>query len=138
MRKLATALTLALLLALAVPAVAATPKSGKWKGKLKDPHSGKVSFKVSKSRTKLTKFKIPAVTVVCGLDIRSITVGVPRAKISSSGKFKKTYKLKDPDPSLEATYKLKGKFTSKRKASGQVNVKTTSCNVTIKFSAKHK
>jgi hypothetical protein len=129
---------LLLVAALAVPASAATPKSGGWKGRLKDPHSGRLSFKVSKSKRKLTKFKIPAVVVVCGLDIRTVTVGVPSARVSSRGRFRRTYKLRDPDPSLEATYRLKGRFTSRRRASGQVNVRTTSCNVTIKFSARPK
>ena len=134
MRKI-TAVLLVLALSLsAATAIAATPKSGKWKGKLYGSHSGKLSFKVNKGKTKLTKFYIPTVVVVCGLDIRTITVGVPSAKISSAGKFKRTYKFDDTS-GREIKYTLKGKFKSAGKASGTVNVKTTSCNVDLKFRA---
>ena len=133
MRKLTVAV-LALALSLSSVALAAAPKSGKWKGKLYGSHSGKLSFKVNGAKTKLTKFYIPTVVVVCGLDIRTITVGVPSAKISSSGKFKRVYKFNDTAGS-EIKYTLKGKFKSSGKASGTVNAKTTSCNVDLKFKA---
>jgi hypothetical protein len=133
MRKLAAVL-LVIVLSLSTAAIAATPKSGKWKGNLYGSHSGKLSFKVNKGKTKLTKFYIPTVVVVCGLDIRTITIGVPSAKISKSGKFKRTYKFNDT-AGREIKYTLKGKFKSKGKASGTVNAKTTSCNVDLKFRA---
>lgn len=133
MRRLAAVL---IVLALSVPAasLAATPKSGKWKGELTGSHSGKMSFKVNKGKTKLTKFLIRQVFVVCGLDIRAVTIGVPSAKISKAGKFRRTYKFNDTD-GREIKYTLKGKFKSAGKASGTVNFKTTSCNVDIKFKA---
>ena len=82
----------------------------------------------------MTKFYIPTVVVVCGLDIRTITVGVPSAKISGTGKFKRIYKFDDTS-GREIKYTLKGKFKSAGKASGTVNVKTTCCNVDLKFRA---
>ena len=136
-----------LLLAFALPAVAAKPKAGKWKGSsytFEDPKR-KVSdepttFKVKGKKIK--KFKGIAV-VSCpppySTQVRSIVV--PSIKIKKSGAFNRVYILK-ADGDAVGSIHVGGKFKSKRKASGFIEIREPIddpvCQGTTRFRAKRK
>lgn len=116
------------LLALAPAAHAATPRTGKWTGAIGPNQSGQLTFKVSGHR--MLKFTVPAAGATCFQGFQAIVVYVPKATISSSGRFSTTF-----HPTANSTIKLKGKFTSSRKASGSV-VEQGPCDTNFLFNAK--
>ena len=129
---LPTALALSLPL-LAAPALGAAPTAGQWAGKLNEDADSQITFKVAKSKRKLTKFVIPKVYVVCGTQIEELVFTVPKAKVSKSGKFKGKFTVSEGN-----TFRLSGKFKAARKAAGTIHVDTKRCDQKLKFRAKRK
>ena len=123
-------------LALSGSAVAATPAKGKWAGKVIE-RDAKVRFRVTKDRKKVKGFTIPAIVVVCGLDIRTYTIAVPTAKIRKNGRFSGT-QLYGSDGEVTAVHAVSGVFTKKKRAVGRVAFSINGCEKDFTFRARLK
>ncbi|MDP8911616.1 MAG: hypothetical protein M3M94_06085 [Actinomycetota bacterium] len=110
------AVLIALALALPAMAVAAVPSAGKYRGKVV-ADSGKVSFSVSRDKRKLLKFTIDGVGATCPAGFQLVTVYVPSARISRTGRFSAKYK---PLKGVDQTVELSGRFVTKTRATGTV------------------
>ena len=116
MRRTYAVLITATALALPAVAAAAAPSPGKYRGKVV-ADSGKVSFSVSSNKRKLLKFKIDGVGATCPAGFQLVTVYVPSARITASGRFSAKYK---PIAGVEQTVELNGRFVTKTRATGTV------------------
>ncbi len=138
----ATALVAACALALAAVALAATPKTGKWagkvtKGQVGTGNQGKPTFKVAGGGDLMRNFKIPQVGAFCtGGIFEDIIVAVPKAKIRH-GKVDKRYVISNKPPDARPIVHLTGTFTSSKKFKGDVSG-VHYCNYDVKFTAKPK
>ncbi len=103
-------------LALPVVASAAAPSPGTYRGKVVQD-SGKVSFSVSANGRKLLKFKINGVGATCPGGFQLITVYVPSARITATGRFSAKYK---PVAGTDQTVQLAGRFVTRTRATGTV------------------
>jgi opacity protein-like surface antigen len=130
LRVVATVAVVAALLATA--ALAATPKAGRWvgkvvKGQAMKGKAGEPTFTVSGG--KLRKFTIRGIGAYCFSGYSVVSVYVPAATIHA-GRFSTTY-----HPVKDANVKLTGRFTSASRATGTVTGSGYACDYTIGFVA---
>ena len=133
--------TYILVLALVAPvaAFAAHPDSGKWAGKLKT-NGAKVTFKVSKSGTRMKNFAVVLLPVYCyGTGLTTKVFLVPSVTIKESGKFTRAYETKNDSGQVDGTLEVSGRFKTSTKASGKLDYTRSGCSSgPVKWSAKKK
>ena len=128
-------------LAVATVAMAATPVTGKWSGKLTKYSSSPVKFQVVDGGKKLVKFSSPRTPVYCynpydyvgTTETRSAFV--PSARVRNDGSFSKTYKvMRNGEETGEVV--LKGRFTRARRAKGTLQITNAGCGGTVNWTAR--
>jgi hypothetical protein len=134
MRRLALPAALAATLALALPATAAAPKPGVWKGSVKHPEAltgAKLAFRVSRGYVR--RWRAVEVAVVCvsgsqiSFDNRTIFVRVTRVR---RGRIRKRVNVSG------GRIILTGRFTTRTRARGTIDYLVGDCGARIRWTAR--